>query len=89
MEGVIANFRRGRKTVYTNQMIVEVDGVGDREKARGLVGKKILWISEGKNKKEFIGEIRGAHGNKGAVRVKFEKGMPGQAVGQKVEVVNK
>jgi len=30
--------------------------------------------------------VADAHGNKGAVRVIFEKGMPGQAIANKVEV---
>ena len=32
------------------------------------------------------GKIIRDHGNRGAVRVKFEKGLPGQALGGKVEV---
>ena len=31
-------------------------------------------------------EVRSAHGAKGAVRVLFEKGMPGQSLGTKVTV---
>ena len=85
MEAVIINFKRGRKTQTTNQMIIQVLGV-DKSKAETLVGKQVLYTCEGKDKKQILGEIRAAHGNSGAMRVLFERGMPGQAIGQKVEV---
>ena len=84
MEGTIANFKRGRHTQTTNQMIVVVKGVDNREKASKLVGKKVTWVSPAK--REIKGEIRSAHGNKGALRVLFEQGMPGQAITTKVKI---
>ena len=87
MEGIIVNFRRGRKTTYDNQMIVEPEGVKSREEAEKLVGNKVVWKNpQGKNKVEIKGEVRSAHGGKGAVRVLFEKGMPGQAIATKVQI---
>lgn len=84
MEGVIKNFRRGRKTQTTNQMIVVIKGVDKKEKAAELVGKSVVWKSPAG--KEIKGEVRSAHGNSGALRILFEKGMPGQAIGNKVVV---
>ena len=85
MEATIINFKRGRKTQTTNQMIIQALGV-DKVKAESLVGKKVVYQCVGKDKKQISGEIRAAHGNSGAMRVLFEQGMPGQAIGQKVEV---
>jgi large subunit ribosomal protein L35Ae len=85
MKGVIANFRTGRHRQTNNQMIILVSGVDTREKAVKLVGKHALWKSPAN--KEIKGEIRSAHGGNGAIRVLFEKGMPGQSIGQKVEIV--
>ena len=84
MEGVIKNFRRGRTTQKTNHMIVYLDDVSRREKASGLVGKEVGWKSP--KGKEINGKVASAHGNKGAIRVIFEKGLPGQSLGTKVEV---
>ena len=84
MEGVIKNFRRGRTTQKTNHMIVYLDDVKKRDKASELVGKQVVWKSPAG--KEINGKVASAHGNKGAVRVIFEKGMPGQSIGQKVEI---
>jgi len=78
------NFRGGRHTHYGNQMIIIVDGVDSKEKANALIGKKITWSSPAK--KEIKGIVRSAHGSKGAVRVLFEKGMPGQSICQKVKI---
>ncbi len=84
MEGIIANFRGGRHTQYDNQMIMLVDGVDSKEKANALIGKKVIWSSPAK--KEIKGIVKAAHGSKGAIRVLFEKGMPGQSIGQKVKI---
>jgi len=84
MEGTIINFRRGRHTQVTNQMIITVKGVDKKEKAAELVGKAVSWKSPAG--KELKGAVRAAHGNKGALRVLFETGMPGQAIGQKVNI---
>jgi large subunit ribosomal protein L35Ae len=83
MQAVIHNFRRSIHKPSGNQMIVVADGVDSKEKAQGLVGKEVVYHT---GKKEIKGEIRSSHGNKGALRVLFETGMPGQAIGQTVEI---
>ena len=86
MEGIIVNYRRGKRTQKPNQMIIMLSGVDSREKAQALVGSKVVFVCEGKEKKKISGEVRAAHGSKGSVRALFERGLPGQAIGQKVEV---
>ncbi|MBC8501006.1 MAG: 50S ribosomal protein L35ae [Nanoarchaeota archaeon] len=83
MEGVIANFRQGRHHTYDNQMIVIADSITNKVAADKLVGKKVVWNS---GKKDIVGEVRSTHGNKGALRVLFETGMPGQSIGRKVKI---
>ena len=85
MEGIIMNYRRGRKHQYNNQMIIHVEGY-DKEKAKALVGKYAIWSAPGKEKKELKGKIKSVHGNSGGLRVYFDKGMPGHAIGQKVKI---
>ncbi|MBI2140465.1 50S ribosomal protein L35ae [Candidatus Woesearchaeota archaeon] len=84
MDGMIKNFRRGRHRVKMNQMVVYPAQMKGREEAKGMVGKTVTWKSPGG--KELKGTIRSAHGGKGAVRVLFETGMPGQAIGEKVNI---
>ncbi len=84
MEATIVNFRQGRHHVTPNQMILAVPGVESKEDAEKLVGKKVTWETPAKNK--ITGKVTSPHGNKGAVRVLFEKGMPGQSFGTKVNI---
>ncbi len=78
------NFRRNRHTQKPTHMIIQVEGVDRKDKAGPLVGKEVSWKSPAN--KEIKGKIASAHGNKGAVRAIFEKGMPGQSIGSKVQI---
>lgn len=85
MKGRLANYRRGVHTEYTNQYIVEVDGVKDRASADGILGKKVVWKTT--TGKTIVGKVSKAHGNSGAVLARFDKGLPGQAIGTEVEIL--
>jgi len=84
MKGVISNFRIGRHTQTCNHMIVHVENVKNKEQATALLNKTVVYKTEGG--KEIKGKIASAHGRNGAVRVIFERGMPGQALSQQVTV---
>ena len=84
MNARIVNFRQSRTCVSGNQMIITIEGVQKREEAVKLVGKSAVWKSPAG--KELKGVVKSAHGNSGAVRVHFETGMPGQAVGTPIEL---
>jgi large subunit ribosomal protein L35Ae len=84
MQGTIVNFRRGRHVQTGNQMIVVVEGVNDKKKAATYVGKPVAFKTETGN--EITGKVASAHGNNGALRILFEKGMPGQSLGKTVEL---
>ncbi len=85
LNGRIVNYRRSVHNQTTNQMIVVVDGVETREKAEKFIGKKVIWKSPAES--EIKGEVTNTHGRNGALRVHFEKGMPGQAIGSSVTIV--
>lgn len=81
MEGVIVHFRGSKRVKRNNQMIVRVDEIDSKENASQLIGKKVVWkTSAGK---QIIGQVTAPHGNSGALRVRFETGMPGQSIGSK------
>ncbi len=84
MNGIILSYRRGRHTQNTNQLLVEISSVDSKEKAEKLLGKSLLWKSP--SGKEFKGQITGVHGNKGIVRAKFERNLPGQAMGTRINI---
>ncbi|MEM2954362.1 MAG: 50S ribosomal protein L35ae [Candidatus Nanoarchaeia archaeon] len=85
MKGVIINYRGSLKVKKLKQMIVKIEGINSKKDVKDVVGKKVIWTSP--SGKKIEGVITQAHGTKGAVRVHFtEKGLPGQAIGQSVEV---
>ena len=84
MDGIITSFRRGIRTQKKYQMLVRVKGVETREKAKTLVDKNVSWKTS--SGKEIKGKVTNIHGNSGILRVQFEKGMPGQSLGQKVKL---
>ena len=84
MEGVIVHFRGSRRVKRTNQMIVQVSGVDDKDKASKLIGKNVVWKTPAG--KQMLGKITNIHGNSGALRVRFDIGLPGQSIGKKVAI---
>ena len=84
MEAVIMNFRQGRHHQKCNHIILRPKGINKKEDTSSLIGKEIVWKSPAG--KEIKGKIAASHGNKGAVRAIFEKGLPGQCLGEKIDI---
>jgi ribosomal protein L35AE/L33A len=85
MEAIVMHFRQGKHRQNTKQAIIKI--ADTPEEAEKFIGKKVTWTSPGKNKVQITGKISALHGRKGAVRAIFsEKGLPGQALGQKIKV---
>jgi large subunit ribosomal protein L35Ae len=82
--GRIMNYRIGIKTQMASECLIQLTDVASPAQSGQLMGQKVLWKGE---KKKFIGKIVGFHGKKGVVRVKFKKGVPGQALGAIVELI--
>jgi len=85
MAAKVIQFRRGRKTYKPRHFILDV-GTKTKEDTEKFIGKEVIWTSPGKLKKKIKGKIASSHGNKGLVRAIFEKGLPGQAINDDVEV---
>ena len=68
----------------SNECLIQFTDVFSPAQSGQLIGRKVLWKGE---KKKSIGKILGFHGKNGAVRVKFKKGVPGQALGTIVELI--
>jgi len=83
MKAKIIQFRRGLKRIHERHFILDVN-VKTKEEAKKFVGKSVEWKSPGG--KLIKGKIAASHGNKGMVRAIFEKGLPGQAKNDEVEM---
>lgn len=85
MKGKIIQFRLARHHYKKRHFLLDVN-VKNKEEAEKFVGKQVEWKSPGKKEKIIKGRITGSHGNKGLVRAIFEKGLPGQAINEEVEI---
>ncbi len=78
MRLVISNYR-GHRITRKNQAIVAVED-GD---PKDVLGKTVQWVSP--SGKIINGAITKTHG-KHSVRVRFTRGIPGQALGTEVKL---
>ena len=82
VEGSILNYRIGRKTQDPRQCLIKVMGVEPSD-ARRMIGSKVGWPV---NDPKIYGKIVGVHGRIGTLRVRFNRGVPGQALGSRVRI---
>ena len=85
MKGKIVNYTGGRHTQHPNKLVIIPEGVNDKEKASKLLGKAVEWTTP--SGKKITGKAVKVHGRKGSILVRFEKGLPGQALGTDVEIL--
>lgn len=79
--GIIKNFRLGSGTQKSGHYVITVEGY-DKKKASALIGRGVAWKTDSGR---FIhGKINGVHGDKGALKAQFSRGLPGQAIGTEV-----
>jgi large subunit ribosomal protein L35Ae len=84
MKGRVIQFRKGRHTIHVRHFLIDVGAEG-KEKAQKFVGREVVWKSSAG--KIIRGKISSSHGNRGLVRAIFEKGLPGQALTQEVDIL--
>lgn len=78
------HFRQSRYKVNPHQMVLKAADTA--EEATKMIGKQVSWTSP--TGKTITGKISALHGRKGNVKAIFaEKGLPGQALGQKLKVL--
>ncbi|UZE93625.1 MAG: 50S ribosomal protein L35ae [Candidatus Pacearchaeota archaeon] len=84
MKATVVSFRRGRHTYKPRQFIIQTEKVKNKKDAEKYLGKEVEWKSPAG--KIIKGKITASHGNKGLLRVVFEKGLPGQAINTDCEI---
>ena len=87
MKATILSYRRGSRTMHGNQLLIEIEGVDSKELASRYIGRRVVWTSPGK--KQIFGKVASAHGSNGVLRARFPKGLPGTAIGAKLEIIEK
>jgi len=82
--GRILNYRIGIRTQMSHECLIQFADVVSAAQLGRFIGRKVVWKGENK---DISGKIVGFHGKNGVVRVKFKKGLPGQAIGTNVQLV--
>ena len=82
VEGLILSYRLGKNAQYPKQCLMRVIGMQPSD-AKQMVGMRVGWPAA---EPKIYGKIVAIHGRKGVLRVKFKKGLPGQALGSHVEI---
>lgn len=85
VHGRITNYRTGIREQTSNECLIEFENVDSASLASKLVGQKVTWTN---GTTKLVGKIRGPHGKNGMVRVRFVRGVPGQAIGSIVELTS-
>ena len=85
MIGRITNYRTGPREQASRECLIQFANIESPALAGKLIGQKVQW----KNATcSLVGRIVSLHGKNGIVRVKFKKGVPGQAIGTTVELMS-
>jgi len=85
MKARVINYRGGKRTQKVNQFVLQPEKLKSKEDAAKLLGKNVEWTTS--SGKKLSGTITRVHGNSGAVVARFEKGLPGQALGTEIEIL--
>ena len=64
------------------ECLKKVMGIEPSE-TRRMIGSKVGWPVEDL---KIVGKIVGVHGRTGTLRVRFNRGVPGQALGSRVKI---
>ncbi len=84
LTGLIVSYRTGPKAQRPREYVLKFPGVKSSSAAARLVGRKVAWpVGE----RRVRGKIVALHGKNGALRARFRKGVPGQALGTSVEIM--
>lgn len=78
MKGKVIQFRRGAQKYKPRHFLIQPEGITSKKEAEKLKGKTVEWKSPAG--RIINGIVSETHGNKGLLRVIFDKGLPGQAV---------
>ncbi len=79
MQGIISSFKRAKHRQYTDRAVILID----TKDLKKFINKTIMFKTQtGREIKGIITKLHGKH----ALLARFERGLPGQALSQKVTI---
>jgi len=82
LSGTVTAFRQSKFKQDSYQTIVQL---ASPEEAPKVVGSRTVWL--GKDGLQIHGRVVARHGSKGAVRVRWNRGFPPQALGTQIKIL--
>jgi large subunit ribosomal protein L35Ae len=82
LSGTITAFRQSKFKQDSYQTIVQMASRDDAEK---VMGARVVWLRA--DGLRLHGRVVAGHGSKGAVRVRWNRGFPPQALGSQVKIL--
>ena len=82
LSGTVTSFRQSKHRQDSDQTIVHI---ANRDHAGTLIGARVVW--QRKDGLRILGRVVASHGSKGAVRVRWDRGFPSQALGSQVKIL--
>jgi large subunit ribosomal protein L35Ae len=82
LSGTVTAFRQSKFKQDSYQTIVQLASADDVGK---LLGARVVWLR--KDGLRLYGRVVASHGSKGAVRVRWNRGFPSQALGSQVQIL--
>ena len=83
-KGIFYQYARSRRVQQNNFILIKFPSIKDFGQAARLIGRGVAWEAPSGHK--LRGRIVSTHGKKGAVKAKFEHGLPANAIGTEVIV---
>jgi len=80
--GMVTSFRQSKFKQDSYQTIVQMASIDDAGK---VLGARVVWLR--KDGVRILGRVVARHGSKGAVRVRWNRGFPPQALGSQVKIL--
>jgi large subunit ribosomal protein L35Ae len=82
--GFVVSYRTGPKTQRPKECILKFPNVKSSSEAARFIGRKVAWPA---GERKIRGKIVALHGRRGFVRARFKRGVSGQALGTRVEII--
>ena len=87
VKGVVLGYKRGYRNSYNSTNLLKLEGCDDMKAVDFYLGKRVAYIYKAHTLKKgtkfrcIWGKVMRGHGSSGAVRAKFRRNLPPQAIG--------